>query len=77
MERRSRELERKRREIAAQIEILKAQLASEDAEADLLDREGVAREDQLGVDRVAMGVNRQTGGKSDMPAPKPANKPKT
>src|SRR3984957_5852808 len=77
MERRSRGVERKRREIAAQIEILKAQLASEDAEADLLDREGVAREDQLGVDRVAMGVNRQTGGKSDMPAPKPANKPKT
>jgi circadian clock protein KaiC len=76
MERRSRELERRRREIAAQIEILQAQLASEDAEAALLDGQGVAREDQLAIDRVAMGVSRQTGAKTDTPAPKPANKPK-
>jgi circadian clock protein KaiC len=76
MERRSRELERRRREIAAQIEILQAQLASEDAEAALLDGQGVAREDQLAIDRVAMGVSRQTGAKTDTPAPKPANKRK-
>jgi circadian clock protein KaiC len=76
MERRSRELQRKRREIAAQIEILQAQLASEQAEVDLLNREGVAREDQLAADRVAMGVSRQTGARPDKPAPKPANKPK-
>ena len=76
MERRGREIDRKRREIAAQIEILQAQLASEDAEAVLLGREGVAREDQLAVDRVAMGVSRQTGAKTDTPVPKPANKPK-
>ena len=46
MERRTRELERKRRETAAQIEILQAQLANEEAEVELLNREGVAREDQ-------------------------------
>jgi circadian clock protein KaiC len=75
MERRSRQLERKRREIAAQIEILQAQLASEDAETDLLNREGAGREDQLTADRVAMGVARQAGAKPDKAAPKPA-KPK-
>jgi len=75
-ERRSRELERKRREIAAQIEILQAQLASEEAETALTNREGVAREDQLAADRVAMGVSRQTGARPDKPAAKPTNKPK-
>jgi circadian clock protein KaiC len=75
MERRNRELERKRREITAQIEILQAQLAGEEAETALLDREGAAREDQLGVDRVAMGVSRQTGATPAKPAPKPASKP--
>jgi circadian clock protein KaiC len=76
MERRSRELERKRREIAAQIEILQAQLASEVAEAELLNREGAGRGDQLAADRVAMGVSRQAGARPDRPVPKPANKPK-
>ena len=75
MERRSRELERKRREIAAQIEILQAQLASEEAEVALLNREGVAREDQLAVDRVAMEVSR-TGAARASAAAKPTNKPK-
>jgi circadian clock protein KaiC len=60
MQRRRRELERKRLEIAAQIKILQAQLASEDAEAAFLDSEGIAREDQLALDRVAMGVSRYT-----------------
>jgi circadian clock protein KaiC len=76
MERRIRDLERKRREVAAQIEILQAQLASEEAEVALLGREGIAREDQLAADRVAMGVSRQTGARPDKRAPKPANKPK-
>ena len=76
MERRNRELERKRREIAAQIQILQAQLASEETEAGLLDREDVAREDQLDADRVAMGVSRQTGAPPAKPSPKPL-KPKT
>jgi hypothetical protein len=39
---------------------LQAQLESETAEEGLLNREGVAREDQLTADRVAMGVSRQT-----------------
>jgi circadian clock protein KaiC len=76
MERRTRDLERKRREIAAQIELLQAQLASEEAEVDLINREGAAREDQLASDRVAMGVSRQTGAKSDKPTSKPVSKPK-
>jgi circadian clock protein KaiC len=76
MERRARELERKRREISAQIEILKAQLESETAEEGLLNREGVAREDQLTADRVAMGVSRQTEVRRPMPAAKATTKPK-
>jgi circadian clock protein KaiC len=69
MGRRSRALERKRREITAQIDILQAQLASEEAEASLLNREGVGREDQLAADRVAMGVSRQTGARPEKPGP--------
>jgi circadian clock protein KaiC len=58
MERRSRTLEQRRREINAQIEVLQAQLAGEEAEADLLNREGLAREDRLAQDRIAMGISR-------------------
>jgi circadian clock protein KaiC len=76
MDRRSRELERKRRETAAQIEILQAQLADEEAEVELLNREGAAREDRMAADRVAMGVSRQTGATSNKPAQKPARKSK-
>jgi circadian clock protein KaiC len=76
MERRSRELERKRRETAAQIEILQAQLASEEGEVDLLNCEGVAREDQMAANRVAIGVSRQTGAGPDKRKLKPANEPK-
>jgi circadian clock protein KaiC len=76
MRRRSRELERKRREIRAQIEVLQAQLASQEAETILFDHEGVAREDQLAIDRVDMGMSRQTGARPLKPSPKPANKPK-
>jgi circadian clock protein KaiC len=71
MERRSRELERKRREIEAQIEILQAQLAGQVDEAELLNREGVAREDQLAADRVTMGASRQTGATPAKPISKP------
>jgi circadian clock protein KaiC len=77
LEQRSRELERKRREIAAQIEILQVQLANEEAEVDLLNRQGAVREDQLAADRVTMSVSRQTGARPDKPVRKPANKPKT
>jgi circadian clock protein KaiC len=76
MERRNRELERKRREIGTQIEILRAQLASEVTETDLLNREGAGREDRLATDRVAMEANRQAGARPGKAAPKPANKPK-
>jgi circadian clock protein KaiC len=76
MERRSRKLERKRREITAQIEILQAQLAGQEAEVTLLNREGIAREDQLAIDREIMGVSRQARATLDTPAPKPADRPK-
>jgi circadian clock protein KaiC len=76
MQRRGRELERKRREISAQIEILKAQLESETSEEGLLNREDVAREDQLTADRVAMGVSRQTRARSATLAAKSMTKPK-
>jgi circadian clock protein KaiC len=77
MERRSRELERRRREVAAQIDILQAQLANEEAEADLLNREGSSREDQLAADRVVMAGSRLTGAKPGRPVPKTASKPKS
>jgi circadian clock protein KaiC len=76
MERRRRELLRKRRAVAAQIDILKAQLASDEAEVDLLNREDAAREDQLAADRVAMGVSRRTGPAPNKPATEPDRKPK-
>jgi circadian clock protein KaiC len=76
MERRTRELERKRRETAAQIEILQTKLANEEAEVELLNREGVAREDQLAVDRVAMAVSRMGPARASAAAVKPTNKPK-
>ncbi len=76
LERRNRELERRRREVMAQIEMLQAQLASEEAETGLLNREGAGREDQLGADRVAMGVSRQTGAIPAKPSLKRPPKPK-
>jgi circadian clock protein KaiC len=56
--RRTRGLERKRHEINAQIEALEAQLASNEDEVALLNRESAAREDQLSRDRSAMDVSR-------------------
>jgi circadian clock protein KaiC len=75
IERRTRELERRRREIAAQIEMLQAQLVTDEAEVALINREGVAREDQLAADRVAMAMSRHAGTTLDEPA-KPASWPK-
>jgi circadian clock protein KaiC len=76
MQRRGRELERKRREIRAQIEILKDQLESETAEEGLLNRDYTAREDQVAADRVAMGVSRQTEARPGTPAARSTLKPK-
>jgi circadian clock protein KaiC len=76
MQRRGRELERKRREIRAQIEILKDQLESETAEEGLLNRDYTAREDQVAADRVAMGVSRQTEARPGTPAARSTSKPK-
>lgn len=64
IERRSRVNARKRRELEAQIEVLKAQLESEKAETDLLNSEADERRDQLSADRTAMGISRQTGATS-------------
>lgn len=77
MQRRAREIERKRREITAQIEALQAQLAGEEAEMQLLDREGTARENQLSQDRAAMGASRRANSRNhaagDQQLPKAAN----
>jgi circadian clock protein KaiC len=59
-QRRSRNLERKRREISAQIELLQAQLASEMDEEIALSREGVLVQQQIVAGRAAMARSRQT-----------------
>jgi circadian clock protein KaiC len=74
---RSRNLERKRREISAQIEALQAQLASEVDEDTLLNREGVVRENQLTADRDAMSRSRQVAAMPTELALKAANRSKT
>ena len=71
--RRSRHLERKRREIAAQIEILQAQLASEADEDALLGRQDVERENQLANERAAIAKSRQVVAALTEPAMKTAN----
>jgi circadian clock protein KaiC len=75
-ERRTRDLERQRRETAAQIELLQAQLASQTAEEAQLKQEDTAREDRLASDRVAMGASRKSRPAPVNPAAKPASKPK-
>jgi circadian clock protein KaiC len=77
IQRRSRNLERKRREITAQIEILQAQLASEMAEDTLLNSEGVLRQDQLADDRAAMAGSRQVAAPPTEPTMKVADRPKS
>jgi hypothetical protein len=52
-------------------------MAGDEAEVGLLNREGVARKDQLAADRVVMGESRQTGGaRLDKPPRGPTKKPK-
>jgi circadian clock protein KaiC len=77
MQRRSRNLERKRREITAQIEVLQAQLAGEVDEDMLLNREGVLREDQLVTERASMAESRQAVATPTKPAMKAANRRKS
>ncbi|MFZ3350090.1 MAG: circadian clock protein KaiC [Xanthobacteraceae bacterium] len=76
MERRSRDIERKQREVAAQIEVLQAQLAREVEEDVVLEREDTVREQRLASDRVAMQVSRRTEATADKVASKPVMKPK-
>ena len=70
MQQRARRLERRRSETSAQIDLLRAQLESEEAEVRLLNSEGQEREAQLGVDRSAMAVSRS--GRRRAPAQRPA-----
>src|SRR5262249_23257775 len=73
MERRSRDIERKRRELKAPIDVLQAQLESDETQTSPLNREGAARRDQLEADRVAMGKSRHTvEGKTSDKSKKPA-----
>jgi circadian clock protein KaiC len=60
IERRSRAIERRRREIKTQIEALEDQLATEETEVKLLNREGLARAERLVRDRVEMGTSRSS-----------------
>ncbi|MGJ5081462.1 circadian clock protein KaiC [Bradyrhizobium sp. HKCCYLS3013] len=69
LERHARESERRRRDLAAQIETLKAQLANEESEMALINLEGAARDDQREAARMA-----QVESRSSRPAPSsPAN----
>lgn len=69
LERHARESERRRRDLAAQIETLKAQLANEESEMELINLEGAARDDQREAARRA-----QVESRSSRPAPSaPAN----
>ena len=76
MERRSRALEHRRREIAAQIEILQAQLASEEAECLFSSAKPSRARINWPPTVVAMEVSRQAGARANAGAPKPSNKPK-
>lgn len=58
MLRRARQLDRRRREINAQIEQLREQLDSEEKEVALLDNEGRQRDGKLRADRESMALNR-------------------
>lgn len=58
MLRRARQLDRRRREVNAQIEQLREQLDSEEKEVALLDNEGRQRDGKLRADRESMALNR-------------------
>jgi circadian clock protein KaiC len=59
-ERRNREITRKRRDIKAQIELLRDELAAEEAEANLLETEATAREERWVADQ--LDLRRSRGG---------------
>jgi circadian clock protein KaiC len=59
IEGRAREIDRKRRQVEAQIEALNDQLAAHVSEAKLLDAEAATREHGLTHDRTAMALNRR------------------
>jgi circadian clock protein KaiC len=61
IERRARDIDSKRRQIAAQIEQLNAELAAQEAESKLLNVEAAAREQRLTEDRNTMTANRTAG----------------
>ena len=58
LQRRSRKLEQRRRQVMAQVEALQGELATEESELELLNVEGQARENRLEADRAAMAANR-------------------
>ena len=58
MERRARDIDRKRRQIAAQIEALNAELAAQESESKLLNVEAATREQSLVDDRSAIEARR-------------------
>jgi circadian clock protein KaiC len=71
MSKRSREADRRRREITTQIAVLQAQLE----EDEVLSRQAIEREDQLAADRLAMASARQAT-PSAKSTTKPSNKGK-
>ena len=62
-ERRKREVARKRRQIEAQIELLQAELAADETEANQTNTEAIAREERSTADRVELTRNRSTENK--------------
>jgi hypothetical protein len=68
---RSREADRRRREITTQIAVLQAQLEDDET----LSRQAIEREDQLAADRLAMASNRHAT-QSAKSTTKPSNKGK-
>ena len=67
VERRTHELERKRRATTAQIEALRAQLATEETEADRFLSESSAYDEQLADARAAMQASRRVSGSARKP----------
>jgi circadian clock protein KaiC len=66
-ERRKREVAQKRRHIKAQIEVLQAELAAQESEANQLNTQATAREGRLTADRVDLTRSRSTENKKKGP----------
>jgi circadian clock protein KaiC len=67
VERTKREVARKRRQTKAQIELLQAELAAEEAEADQLNSEETGREERLAADRDELTRSRSSENKKKGP----------